>query len=87
MSNMSYRWSIVFTVQKKLSLCQLPGNLVFSLGMLRETQEQAPQHPLRKVTSAWTCGIAPCSCKAESVGFVADCSSDGKCKIYWLFTL
>lgn len=39
-------------MQKSQTLSYLPGNLVFSLGVGRETQEQAPQHPLRKVTSA-----------------------------------
>lgn len=52
MSNTSYFWSIGFVVQKNQTLSHLPGNLVFSLGVGRETQEQAPQHPLRKVTSA-----------------------------------
>lgn len=87
MSNTSYCWWIGFVVQKNKTLSWLPGNLVFSLGMLRETQEQASQDPLWKVTSTQMCGISPCSCKAESEAFVADCSSDGKQKIYWLFTL
>lgn len=39
-------------MQKNQTLSQLPGNLVFSLGVLRETHEQAPQHPFWKVTSA-----------------------------------